>query len=222
MILLFLNLISYKNYVKILFSFQIYFKVYVSHVRTFSHSYLINCPQCMKEMNRCMKWNVKVVKLPIHWVEKTHSRFIYQHWLQERFKALTIYLKVIPILDVTYLNRTMWKHDLYNKWPSPSRFQLSWKNMKPRIIEWDFLSEDKSFSHDKLIMKNLNPTFCYFSISSNLKICNFWRSSALSKSKFSCLIVHKTQCSNSIGRWQAFSKTNLYRDILRTVLKAIL
>ena len=36
-----------------------------------------HCPQCKKEMNRCLKLNEKEVKLPIHWVEKTHSRFIY-------------------------------------------------------------------------------------------------------------------------------------------------
>ena len=47
-----------------------------------------------------MKWNVKEVKSQIYWVEKTDTRFIYRHRFQEKFKALAIYLKVIPILRV--------------------------------------------------------------------------------------------------------------------------
>ena len=71
-------------------------------------------------MYRCMKWNVKEVKLPIHWVEKTHSRFIYRYRFQERLRTLTIYLKVISILGVTNLYSTVWKHKFYKEWPSPS------------------------------------------------------------------------------------------------------
>ena len=47
--------------------------------------------------------------------QKTHCRFIYRHRFQERFKALTIYLKVISILGVTDLNGTVWKHGFYNE-----------------------------------------------------------------------------------------------------------
>jgi len=35
-------------------------------------------------------------------------------------------------------------------------------------------------------------------------------------------MAHKAWCYNSTGRWQAFPKINLYGDIPRIVLKAIM
>ena len=89
------------------------------------------------------------------------------------------------------------------------------------------MSWDKNFSleSDEFIMKYFDPAFsvfCVFISFPSSETCNFLRSPAFSKSKFNYLMVHKAQYSNLIGKWQAFSNTNLYGDIPRIILKAVL
>jgi len=85
----------------------------------------------------------------------------------------------------------IWSLELYSRTLSPGAkfFRVmiwSWKSLVLLLVIWAF-------------------SYASFRISSNSKIWSFLSSPALLKSKLSCLMAQRAWCSNSTGRWQAFS-----------------
>ena len=93
--------------------------------------------------------------------KKSQYTLIRSHRLsgQEGLLSLPIYFEFYVVLRIYNNHTTVWKNDAHDERSRPTSLQLPRENMKPRVIQQNFVSLGKVFSIYDLIMKKFSPTF---------------------------------------------------------------